>query len=95
MIAKERVYLSSVARDAARIARRFGIGIELAQFCTASNMDEHFGETDALVHADMALAPRFMFHAPFNELYPAAIDPRARALARSAGSPGRSPSCKK
>ena len=82
MIAKERVYLSSVARDAARIARRFGIGIELAQFCTASNMDEHFGETDALVHADMALAPRFMFHAPFNELYPAAIDPRARALAK-------------
>lgn len=81
MIERERLYLSSVARDAARLVRRFGIGLELAHFCTASNMDEGFPQTDAAARADMQSAARFVFHAPFNELYPAAIDPRARALA--------------
>lgn len=81
MIAKERLYLSTVARDAAELAERFRIGLELAEFCTASNMDENFAATDARVREEMRHAARFVFHAPFNELYPAAIDPRARALA--------------
>lgn len=81
MIARERLYLSTVSRDAAALASRFGIGLELAEFCTAANMDENFAETDALVRARMRQASRFVFHMPFNELYPAAIDPRARTLA--------------
>lgn len=81
MIDKQRLYLSSIAQDAAKLAGRFGIGLELAHFCTASNMDEDFAQTDAAVREDMKSTVRFVFHAPFNELYPAAIDPRARALA--------------
>lgn len=82
MIARERLYLSTVARDAAGLAARYGIGLELAEFCTASNMDENFEETDAAVRGEMRGVSRFVFHAPFNELYPAAIDPRALALAK-------------
>jgi sugar phosphate isomerase/epimerase len=82
MIAKHRLYLSTVARDAAALAERFGIGLELAEFCSAANMDENFAETDALVREKVCRAPRLLFHAPFNELHPAAIDPRALTLAK-------------
>ncbi|HWQ58455.1 MAG TPA: TIM barrel protein, partial [Clostridia bacterium] len=81
MISRERLYLSTVANGASELARRFGIGLELAEFCTASNMDGDFAVTDARVREGMRGVSRFVFHMPFNELYPAAIDPKARALA--------------
>ena len=44
-------------------------------------MDGHFPETDAAVREELAGIARATLHAPFNELFPCAIDPRARALA--------------
>ncbi len=82
MIAKQRLNLSTIAQNAAALAERFGVGLEIAQFCTAANMDDHFSETDALVWQQVRQVPRRFFHAPFNELHPAAIDPRALALAK-------------
>lgn len=76
-----RFYLSTIAPDAAEAARRYGLGLEIAEYCTAYNMDERFAETDAAVRAALAGAVRCTLHAPFNELFPCAIDPRARALA--------------
>ena len=38
-------------------------------------MDDGFTMSDARVREAMAAADRFVFHAPFNELCPAAIDP--------------------
>lgn len=76
-----RLYLSTIADDACELAARYGLGLEIAEYCTASNMDENFGPTDRQVRVEMRAARRFVFHAPFNELCPAAIDPLAVELA--------------
>ena len=76
-----RFYLSTISADAAGTARRYGLGLEIAEYCTAYNMDERFSETDREVREKLAGIARVTLHAPFNELFPCAIDPRARALA--------------
>lgn len=75
-------YISTIAADAEKAARQYGLGLELAEYCTAYNMDEHFGETDALVQRKIKGITNLTFHAPYNELFPCAIDPKARELAR-------------
>lgn len=75
-------YLSTIAEDAAPVAREYGLGLEIAEYCTAWNMDERFAETDALVLTKLEGIQKRILHAPFNELFPCAIDPRARALAQ-------------
>ena len=80
-ISRERLYLSTLAPDAAELARSRGLGVELAEYCTAYNMDREFAGTDAVVQAELRGNPRRILHAPFNELFPCAIDPEARALA--------------
>lgn len=76
-----RFYLSTISADAADTARRYGLGLEIAEYCTAYNMDERFLETDEAVRGKLSGIARVTLHAPFNELFPCAIDPRARALA--------------
>ena len=76
-----RLYLSTIAADAERQARRLNLGLEIAEYCTAWNMDERFPQTDSLVREKLNGVDRRIFHAPFNELFPCAIDPRARELA--------------
>ena len=76
-----RFYLSTISADAADTARRYGLGLEIAEYCTAYNMDERFLETDEAVREKLSGIARVTLHAPFNELFPCAIDPRARALA--------------
>ena len=80
---KEQFYLSTIAEDAAGCAAEYGLGLEIAEYCTASNMDECFPQTDAVVRKKMEAADRFVLHAPFNELFPTAIDPKAVQLAHS------------
>lgn len=79
---RDRLYVSTVSTDAVEVAARYGIGLELAEFCTAENMDTDFARWDAAVREKMAAADRFVFHAPFNELCPAAIDPLIVDVAR-------------
>ena len=38
----DRLYVSTVSSDAIEVADKYGIGIEIAQYCTAWNMDEYF-----------------------------------------------------
>lgn len=78
---RENIYLSTIAADAVPMARKFGIGIEIAEYCTAWNMDDEFAATDASVREKLAGIERKILHAPFNELFPCAIDRKARALA--------------
>ena len=78
---RDRIYLSTTAPDASDAARRYGLGIELAQFCTAWNMDDEFEQTDADVRKTLEGIPRRLLHGPYNELFPCAIDRKARALA--------------
>ena len=78
---KKNVYISTTAPDASQLARQYGLGIEIAEYCTAWNMDDEFATTDASVREKLESIERRILHAPFNELFPCAIDRKARALA--------------
>lgn len=78
---KRKLYLSTIDPNAQEYARKYGLGLEIAEYCTAGNMDEDFPRTDAAVREKLEDIGRRMFHAPFNELFPCAIDPKARLLA--------------
>ena len=78
---KERFYISTIDPNAADTAREYGLGLEIAEYCTAWNMDREFPETDAAVREKLEGVSRRVLHGPFNELFPCAIDPRARELA--------------
>ena len=67
--------MSTIASDAAEVAEERGFGLEITEFCTALNMDTDFEKWDAQVRAEISGVERVAFHAPFNELCPAAIDP--------------------
>ena len=74
-------YLSTIADDAPSVAREYGFGIEIAEYCTAWNMDDKFTETHAAVLEKIEGVSHRILHAPFNELFPCAIDQKAQALA--------------
>ena len=78
---KDKLYLSTIDGNAQKTARGHGFGLEIAEYCTAWNMDEKFLETDTAVRQKLTGIQNRILHAPFNELFPCAIDPKARALA--------------
>lgn len=81
MIPREKLYVATIAEDAEEAAREWGVGLELDEFCTADNMDgEAFARWDATARQRLAATDRWVMHAPFAELSPAAIDPRIRAV---------------
>lgn len=78
---RERLFLSTIADDAVQTAREFGLGVELAQFCLAENMDKTPPDVQKSLDAALQM-PRRVLHAPFAELCPAAIDPLVREVAK-------------
>ena len=80
---RDKIYISTIASDAAEVAGEYGFGLEIAEYCTAWNMDEKFSGVDMVVQKKLDGIPRSTLHAPFNELFPCAIDPKARELAAS------------
>ena len=80
---KTRLYISTTASDAHAVAEKNGLGIEIAEYCTAWNMDEKFEEVHPKVQEKINGIPGRILHAPFNELFPCAIDKKARELAAS------------
>lgn len=78
---REKIYLSTIASDAVSVAREYGTNLEIAEYCTAWNMDEEFDATDPLVRGKLTECPCSLLHAPYNELFPCAIDRKARTLA--------------
>ena len=72
--------LISYERRTGPIAREYGLGLELAEFCIAENCDEPsrimgFFEENTEYSKDLLL------HAPYNELFPHAIEPAVVRLA--------------
>jgi sugar phosphate isomerase/epimerase len=57
------------------------MGLEIAEFCTAWNMDEEFSQVDTAVKQKLEGISATILHAPYNELFPCAIDKKARSLA--------------
>ncbi len=83
LITPERLYIATIAQDAPDLARAYGAGLELDEFCTAANMDEPnvlFWQKQ--VEEKMRSVRRFIFHAPFAELSPAAVDPLIAQVSR-------------
>lgn len=78
---RSKLYISTTASDAGEVARKYGLGLEIAEYCTAWNLDENFPETHKALQKKLESVERRVLHAPFNELFPCAIDPKARALA--------------
>lgn len=81
MLKKENICLSTIAPDAAQTARKWGVNLEIAEFCTAWNMEREFPDVDKAVKENIEGIGGLLLHAPFNELFPCAIDPKARELA--------------
>lgn len=59
---------------AAPLAVSSGLGLELAEFCISDNMENSFDAVLPHVEACAAAVRRKTLHAPYNELYPMAID---------------------
>lgn len=79
---QKQIYLSTIDETAAELAVHHGFGLEIAEYCTACNMDSYFEENDSSVRRKVENIPLRILHAPFNELFPCAIDPLARELAK-------------
>lgn len=81
---RKNLYVATIAQDAVEVATEYKLGMEIDEFCTASNMDgENFCKFDQDVRKKISVSHKHIFHAPFNELFPAAIDPLAVDLAYS------------
>lgn len=78
---RDQLYLSTISTDAVCVAQEYNLGLEIAEYCTAWNMDEKFANVDSMVKEKRKKIENCMFHAPYNELFPCAIDKKARELA--------------
>ncbi|MBR6951635.1 MAG: TIM barrel protein [Oscillospiraceae bacterium] len=72
----------SYADRTAPLAAGHGMGLELAEFCISDNMENSFADVLPHVEACAAAVKRKTLHAPYNELYPQAIDPMIVEVAR-------------
>lgn len=72
--------LSYIERTAP-LAAANSLGIEIAEFCITSNMDETFADVLPHVEACAAAVADKTLHAPYNELLPMAIDRKVAAVA--------------
>lgn len=78
---RDRLYVSTIDQEAGKVARQYGLGIEIAEFCTAWNMDRELPAVEKTLEETLTGISRRVLHGPFNELFPCAIDPKARQLA--------------
>ena len=62
----------------APLARESGLGIEIAEFCISDNMELKFDEVLPHVETLVSAAKYKTLHAPYNELYPMAIEPLSK-----------------
>jgi len=79
---KSRFFIATMCGRWQQIASEYGVAIELDQYCQAENMDGEKGKkVEAIIRKSLEKYEGRVLHAPFNELFPAAIDPKARQLA--------------
>lgn len=74
---KSQLFLSTIDKSAYSLAKSWGIGVEIAEFCTAGNISSDAVSTARKQKGSLPCT----FHGAFNELFPCAIDPEARKLA--------------
>ena len=78
---RRKIYLSTINEHAHSLAKEYGLGIEIAEFCTPWFLDTEFDQIDPKIKEKLTCSDRFALHAPFSELFPCAIDPKIRDIA--------------
>lgn len=73
-----KLFLSGMDENAASLARKLGLGMELTDFCEARKLEEPAAMEAA--RARCSGIGSLWLHAPFAELSPCAIDPRVREV---------------
>ena len=73
-----KLFLSGMDENAASLARNWGLGLELTDFCEARKLEEPAAMEAA--RARCSGIGSLWLHAPFAELSPCAIDPRVREV---------------
>lgn len=76
---RSRLHLSGMDGQAAALAREWGLGFEITEFCWAPRLEQP--DAMALVRRQIEGARHLWLHAPFAELAPCAIDPLVRDAA--------------
>ena len=79
LIDKTRFYAATFGKDYEHIIKQYEAGMEIDSFCQSVLLDDKSEIKKA--GEIMSISDRHILHGPFTELYPAAIDPRARRLA--------------
>lgn len=64
----------SYSKKTAPIAHKYGLGLELAEFCISENTDTEFKKILPHFEYNRNSAKDAVLHAPYNELFPQAID---------------------
>lgn len=75
-----RLFLSTISDFAPQLARSYGTGLEMAEFCYGGNLDQNYAVYEPICRGKMEGVQQFWFHGPFAELCPAAIDPLVRQV---------------
>ena len=76
-----KLFLSGMDENAAALARKWGLGLELTDFCEARKLEEPAAMEAA--RARCSGIGSLWLHAPFAELAPCAIDPLVREVTRT------------
>ncbi len=74
------LYVSEMDPRAGELARAHGLGLELIEFCDAERLAD--AERVARRREELRGLAAASLHAPYAELFPCAVDPEARALAK-------------
>lgn len=81
-IISDRLCLSSIGDDCNTLAAKYGLGVEIAEFCYALNLDcgyeTHLEASRRLL--DKTNTRAAWFHAPFADIAACAIDPKVRKI---------------
>ena len=85
---KDKLYVATFSEDALRLARKYGVGLEINHTCISEELDpkrrkEFLAQIETDIKAAGIIEPSessLVLHGPFTEIHPAAIDYRAREL---------------
>ncbi|MEG0918890.1 MAG: sugar phosphate isomerase/epimerase family protein [Anaerovoracaceae bacterium] len=77
MIDLDKIYVATIAPDCKKVIDKYGVGVELDQFCMAENMyeEKYINILKELTDNGYLDVKNKVLHAPFSELSPASIDP--------------------
>ena len=66
----------------AKLAKAYGMGIEIAEYSISENLETGAEKTEKEVLEKISMVPDVLLHAPYNELFPCAIEPKVLEVAK-------------